>query len=504
MKYSKEDKPERAPVAGAGSRRFRWRCSSSCSAPSPSTSAASTAPAAASSTPSSLLPPSSPSAPPPSPPTAPPPTSNLNPRPSPPSRSRSAPQTSKTTPPARTPSAGVATATTASASWSATAHPRRSAKNASSRRPRGTSLRSGGPRARTSAGTATSPTTGSTARNPTSTGSPRTATASASRRRHHVPQRRRRVRRPDAVPHPRDARRHGAHGARHGCGVASWGGDLLGRGILTVSLAPRDNHEAQVQFALERGIPAILGIISTQRLPFPSSSFDMAHCSRCLIPWTEFGGLYLLEIHRILRPGGFWVLSGPPINYEAQKADLDRLKKMLGAMCFKLYNMKGDIAVWQKSPDAGACYDKLTPITTPAKCDDSVDPDAAWVRAHALLRHGAQREVQEAGAQRHAEMAAAAHRRAGAHQRRAREQRGGLQAGRRQVEGQGQALQGAAAGARDRQDQERHGHEHGLWRIRGQPHQGPRLGHERRLLLRTQLPRRRLRQRPHRSQPRLV
>lgn len=74
-----------------------------------------------------------------------------------------------------------------------------------------------------------------------------------------------------------------------GCGVASWGGDLLDRGILTVSLAPRDNHEAQVQFALERGIPAILGIISTQRLPFPSNSFDMAHCSRCLIPWAEFG-----------------------------------------------------------------------------------------------------------------------------------------------------------------------------------------------------------------------
>jgi hypothetical protein len=64
---------------------------------------------------------------------------------------------------------------------------------------------------------------------------------------------------------------------------------LLDRGILTVSLAPRDNHQAQVQFALERGIPAILGVLATHRLPFPSNSFDMAHCSRCLIPWTEFG-----------------------------------------------------------------------------------------------------------------------------------------------------------------------------------------------------------------------
>lgn len=70
---------------------------------------------------------------------------------------------------------------------------------------------------------------------------------------------------------------------------------MLDRGILTVSLAPRDNHEAQVQFALERGIPAILGIISTQRLPFPSNSFDMAHCSRCLIPWTEFGNLTVFD-----------------------------------------------------------------------------------------------------------------------------------------------------------------------------------------------------------------
>ncbi|KAL6979974.1 methyltransferase [Sarracenia purpurea var. burkii] len=174
-----------------------------------------------------------------------------------------------------------------------------------------------------------------------------------------------------------------------GCGVASWGGDLLDRGILTVSLAPRDNHEAQVQFALERGIPAILGIISTQRLPYPSNSFDMAHCSRCLIPWTEFGGIYLLEIHRILRPGGFWVLSGPPVNYEnhwrgwnttieEQKSDYEKLQDLLTSICFKLYNKKDDIAVWQKSKD-NSCYTKLAaPDSYPPKCDDGTEPDSAW------------------------------------------------------------------------------------------------------------------------------
>ncbi|KAG4938506.1 hypothetical protein AAZX31_16G069500 [Glycine max] len=173
-----------------------------------------------------------------------------------------------------------------------------------------------------------------------------------------------------------------------GCGVASWGGDLLDRGILALSLAPRDNHRAQVQFALERGIPAILGVLSTRRLPFPSNSFDMAHCSRCLIPWTEFGGIYLLEIHRILRPGGFWVLSGPPINYkrrwrgwnttiDANRSDYEKLQELLTSLCFKMFNTKGDIAVWQKSQDNN-CYNKLIRDTYPPKCDDGLEPDSAW------------------------------------------------------------------------------------------------------------------------------
>ncbi|KAL3740847.1 hypothetical protein ACJRO7_022036 [Eucalyptus globulus] len=182
-----------------------------------------------------------------------------------------------------------------------------------------------------------------------------------------------------------------------GCGgIASWGGTLLDHGILTISLAPRDNHEAQVQFALERGIPAILGIISTQWLPFLSNSFDMAHYSRCLIPWTEF------EINRILQPGGFWVLSGPPVNYQnrwrgwnttvqEQKSDYDRLQKLLTSMCFKLYNKKDDIAMWQKTSNSKMfCqlqnllerflqHNRLAkPDAYPPKCDDSLELDSAW------------------------------------------------------------------------------------------------------------------------------
>lgn len=55
---------------------------------------------------------------------------------------------------------------------------------------------------------------------------------------------------------------------------------------MTLSFAPRDSHKSQIQFALERGIPAFVAMLGTRRLPFPASSFDLVHCSRCLIPFT--------------------------------------------------------------------------------------------------------------------------------------------------------------------------------------------------------------------------
>jgi hypothetical protein len=73
--------------------------------------------------------------------------------------------------------------------------------------------------------------------------------------------------------------------------VASWGAYLLSRDILAMSFAPRDSHEAQVQFALERGVPAMIGVLASNRLTYPARAFDMAHCSRCLIPWQLYGTL---------------------------------------------------------------------------------------------------------------------------------------------------------------------------------------------------------------------
>ncbi|CAK9145757.1 unnamed protein product [Ilex paraguariensis] len=170
--------------------------------------------------------------------------------------------------------------------------------------------------------------------------------------------------------------------------VASWGAYLLSRNIITMSFAPKDSHEAQVQFALERGVPALIGVLASIRLPYPSRSFDMAHCSRCLIPWGRNDGLYLIEVDRILRPGGHWVLSGPPINWEKHwkgwertredlKAEQDGIESLARSLCWKKLAQKEDLAIWKKPTNHMHCKINRKVFKKPRFCE-AQDPDKAW------------------------------------------------------------------------------------------------------------------------------
>ncbi|XP_062222460.1 probable methyltransferase PMT15 [Phragmites australis] len=173
-----------------------------------------------------------------------------------------------------------------------------------------------------------------------------------------------------------------------GCGVASWGAYLLSRDILAMSFAPRDSHEAQVQFALERGVPAMIGVLASNRLTYPARAFDMAHCSRCLIPWQLYDGLYLIEVDRVLRPGGYWILSGPPINWKKYWKGWERTKEDLNAeqqaieavarsLCWTKVKETGDIAVWQKPTNHINCKASRKAAKSPPFCSHK-NPDAAW------------------------------------------------------------------------------------------------------------------------------
>ncbi|RAL48423.1 hypothetical protein DM860_005847 [Cuscuta australis] len=174
-----------------------------------------------------------------------------------------------------------------------------------------------------------------------------------------------------------------------GCGVASWGAYLWKKNVIAMSFAPRDSHEAQVQFALERGVPAVIGVLGSIKMPYPSRAFDMAHCSRCLIPWGAADGILMMEVDRVLRPGGYWVLSGPPINwkvnYRAWQRPKDELQEeqrkieeVAKLLCWEKKAEKAEIAVWQKRMDADSC--RAAQEDSRAAFCNSADPDDVWYK----------------------------------------------------------------------------------------------------------------------------
>ncbi|OIW00478.1 hypothetical protein TanjilG_05828 [Lupinus angustifolius] len=190
-----------------------------------------------------------------------------------------------------------------------------------------------------------------------------------------------------------------------GCGVASFGGFLFDRDTLTMSFAPKDEHEAQVQFALERGIPAISAVMGTKRLPYPGRVFDVVHCARCRVPWHIEGGKLLLELNRLLRPGGFFVWSATPI-YQKLPEDVEiwnAMKELTKAMCWEVVSITRDrlngvgIAVYKKT-NSNECYEKRSKNEPPI-CPDSDDPDAAWNVTLQACMHKVPMSTTERGSQ---------------------------------------------------------------------------------------------------------
>ncbi|KAM0877524.1 hypothetical protein ACQ4PT_035418 [Festuca glaucescens] len=177
-----------------------------------------------------------------------------------------------------------------------------------------------------------------------------------------------------------------------GCGVASFGGYLFERGVVTMSFAPKDEHEAQVQMALERGIPAISAVMGSKRLPFPGMAFDLVHCARCRVPWHADGGALLLELNRVLRPGGLFVWSATPV-YQKLPEDTEIWKAMSAltkSMCWELVTIKKDRlngvgAAFYRKPTSNKCYESRR-RQQPPMCSEDDDANAAWyVRLNACL-----------------------------------------------------------------------------------------------------------------------
>ncbi|XP_020585617.1 probable methyltransferase PMT13 [Phalaenopsis equestris] len=161
-----------------------------------------------------------------------------------------------------------------------------------------------------------------------------------------------------------------------GCGVASFGGFLLKENVTTLSFAPRDSHKAQIQFALERGIPAFVAMLGTRRLPFPAFSFDLIHCSRCLIPFTAYNGTYFIEVDRLLRPGGYLVISGPPVQWPNLEKEWSDLQSLAHALCYELIAVDNNTVIWKK-PTESSCFPNQNEFGLDL-CSEIDDPSDAW------------------------------------------------------------------------------------------------------------------------------
>lgn len=95
-----------------------------------------------------------------------------------------------------------------------------------------------------------------------------------------------------------------------------------------------------------------------------------------------------MEVDRVLRPGGYWILSGPPINWENHwkgwdrkpedlKAEQEGIENVARSLCWKKLVQKNDLAVWQKPTNHQHCVISRKVFKKPQFCQ-SHEPDKAW------------------------------------------------------------------------------------------------------------------------------
>jgi hypothetical protein len=111
--------------------------------------------------------------------------------------------------------------------------------------------------------------------------------------------------------------------------------------------------------------------------------------SRAHLLWLFLtDGIYLVEVDRVLRPGGYWILSGPPVHWkrhskgwqrteEDLKQEQDEIEDLAKRLCWKKVVEKDDLAIWQKPINHMECASSRKIEETPQICNSS-DVDSAW------------------------------------------------------------------------------------------------------------------------------
>ncbi|XP_019445903.1 PREDICTED: probable methyltransferase PMT5 [Lupinus angustifolius] len=145
------------------------------------------------------------------------------------------------------------------------------------------------------------------------------------------------------------------------CGFGSFGAHLLSLRIMTVCIAAYEATGSQVQLSLERGLPAMIGNFIARQLPYPSLSYGMVHCAQCGITWDEKDGMFLLEVNRVLKPGGYFVLTSPTSRSQGSssrgkmKTRTNPIEELTQQLCWTLLAQQDETFIWQKTANVD-CY----------------------------------------------------------------------------------------------------------------------------------------------------
>ncbi|XVF43211.1 hypothetical protein PTKIN_Ptkin02bG0022400 [Pterospermum kingtungense] len=146
-----------------------------------------------------------------------------------------------------------------------------------------------------------------------------------------------------------------------GCGFGSFGAHLVSLKLMALCIAAYEATGSQVQLALERGLPAMIGNFISRQLPYPSLSFDMVHCAQCGIVWDKKEGMFLIEVDRLLKPGGYFVLTSPTSDPRGSSTGtkkrnmLTPLEQFTEKICWSLIAQQDETFIWQKTADTH-CY----------------------------------------------------------------------------------------------------------------------------------------------------
>ncbi|OEL34417.1 putative methyltransferase PMT28 [Dichanthelium oligosanthes] len=182
-----------------------------------------------------------------------------------------------------------------------------------------------------------------------------------------------------------------------GCKSAGFGIALLEKDAITLSLGPANDQTDLAQVALERGIPATVGSLGSRRLPFPSGAFDAIHCGECNIPWHSNGGKLLLEINRILRPGGYFIISSKSADLESEEG----ISASMTALCWNAIAYNSDdvsevgVKIFQR-PATNEEYD-LRAKKDPPFCKEEQNKANAWYTHIKHCLHKAPVGIEERG-----------------------------------------------------------------------------------------------------------